>query len=89
MPHPNFSRKKKLPATVNKSALSPPHWGHGSSHLSAQKKTATRDVECGWTKFPWSFVLKEGEGNDGEFAGMDGSVHGLQEVSEYTVILVP
>lgn len=57
---------------------------------SAQKQTrVTGEVECGWANFPGSFVLKEGEGNDGEVAGIGGAVCLLQEVSEYTVILVP
>lgn len=46
-------------------------------------------MEGGRAEFPWSFFLKAGEGSDGEFAGIGGTAHPLEEVSEYTVILVP
>lgn len=92
LPHliPASQGKRNFLPAVNKSALSPPHWGDGSgSHHPAQKQTrVTRDVECGWATFPWSFVFKAGVGNDGEFARIGGTAHLLQEVSEYTVILV-
>lgn len=51
--------------------FSSPRGCGGGSHLSAQEQTkVTRGVECGWAKFPWSCILKEGEGNDGGFAGV-------------------
>lgn len=88
---PTSQSKRNFLLAVNKNALSPPHWGDGSSsHLPAQKQTTvTRDVERGWSEFPWSFLLKAGEGSDGEFAGIGGTAHPLEEVLEYTAILVP
>lgn len=81
-------KRNFLPA-VNKRALSSPHWGHrSSSYLSAQKQTrVTRDVECGWANFPWSFVL--GEGNEGEFAGIGGAAIYLRKLQNTLRSLCP